>query len=243
MKFTWMIRHVLAVLALVVVSVTGFEAASAADAKQSRLLKPGVAANLYGQTFEAISGSSQRDRQTQDRIARVQAERLSTGNRDTVQPSVSLKPSPPRRSESTTAASSSSPSCQESIDVNLTTQELVATTCGQQFITTPITSGRPGLRTPTGSFSIFLKEQNVYFYSPWPQGDPNYYPPLFVAYAMEFLDGGYFLHTDPDEPSGAFGPGSQDGPYASHGCVHVPYSVMVKLFSSATDGTPVTIHY
>ncbi|HSP10494.1 MAG TPA: L,D-transpeptidase, partial [Candidatus Dormibacteraeota bacterium] len=107
----------------------------------------------------------------------------------------------------------------------------------------PITSGRPGLRTPTGTFSNFLKEQGVYFNSPWPKGNPNYYPPMFVASAMEFLGGGYFLHTDPDEPLASFGPGSQDGPYASHGCVHVPSSVMVGLFGWAGDATQVRIHY
>lgn len=133
--------------------------------------------------------------------------------------------------------------CGKVIDVDLTTQHLVATACGQVFASTPITSGRPGLRTPTGAFSIFLREQGVYFHSPWPKGNPNYYPPMFVAYAMEFLGGGYFLHTDPDEPIGSFGPGSQDGPYASHGCVHVPTSVMVGLYAWAGAGTRVVIHY
>lgn len=131
----------------------------------------------------------------------------------------------------------------KSIDVNLTTQELVATECGRVFLSTPITSGRPGLRTPTGSFAIFLKEQDVFFYSPWPQGDPNYYPPMFVAYAMEFLTGEFYLHTDPDEPASAFGPGSQNGPYASHGCVHVPTDVMARIYAWADNGTSVTTHY
>ncbi len=135
------------------------------------------------------------------------------------------------------------PGCGRSIDVNLTTERLVASECGQVVIATAITSGRPGLRTPTGAFQVFLKERNVYFYSPWPAGDPNYYPPMFVAYAMEFLGGGYFLHTDPDEPAGAFGAGSQNGAYASHGCVHVPIAAMASLYSWATGGTPVDIHY
>lgn len=141
------------------------------------------------------------------------------------------------------SGSPSAPRCGKVIDVNLTTQRLDASECGHAFISTPITSGRPGLRTPTGNFTIFFKERDVYFYSPWPSGDPNYYPPMFVAYAMEFLDGGYFLHTDPDEPAAAFGPGSQNGPFASHGCVHVPYSAMVALFGWADGGTTVTVHY
>jgi lipoprotein-anchoring transpeptidase ErfK/SrfK len=131
----------------------------------------------------------------------------------------------------------------KTIDVNLTTQHLVATSCGEIFVATPITSGRQRLRTPTGIFYVLVKERDVMFNSPWPEGDDDYYPPMLVAYAMEFLDGGYFLHTDPDEPLSAFGPGSQNGPYASHGCVHVPASVMASLYGWADEGTIVTIHY
>ncbi len=155
-------------------------------------------------------------------------------------PATSRSSAAPRSAATGTGTAAS---CNKLIEVNLSTQQLVAYECTHEVLATPITSGRPGLRTPTGNFTIFLKEQNVYFYSPWPQGDPNYYPPMFVAYAMEFLDGGFFLHTDPDEPASGFGPGSQDGPYASHGCVHVPYSVMATLYSWAADGAAVSIHY
>lgn len=133
--------------------------------------------------------------------------------------------------------------CGRSIDVDLTTQRLVATDCGRVFVSSAVTSGRAGLRTPTGEFTVLDKEQDVTFVSPWPEGDPNYYPPMPVAYAIEFLDGGYFLHTDPDEPVGAFGRGSEDGPYASHGCVHVPTEVMARLYGWTGDATTVTIHY
>ena len=149
----------------------------------------------------------------------------------------------PAQQDVAPVTSAAAADCGKTIEVNLTTQQLVATACGTVVLSSPITSGRPGLRTPTGTYSILLKEQNVTFNSPWPVGDPNYYPPMPVAYAIEFLDGGYFLHTDPDEPSGAFGPGSEDGPYASHGCVHVPMQAMVSLYSWADGGTRVTIHY
>jgi hypothetical protein len=128
------------------------------------------------------------------------------------------------------------------VDVNLTRQALVASACGRVFTSTRITSGRPGLRTPTGAFTIFAKKRNVYFVSPWPRGNPNYYSPMFVAFAVEFLRG-YYLHTDPDQPNGTFGAGSQNGPYASHGCVHVPYTAMVAIYAWAGPGTVVRIHY
>ncbi|HEX9363947.1 MAG TPA: L,D-transpeptidase [Candidatus Dormibacteraeota bacterium] len=129
------------------------------------------------------------------------------------------------------------------VDVNLTRQALVASACGRVFTSTWITSGRAGLRTPTGTFVVFKKKRNVYFISPWPRGNPNYYPPMHVAYALEFLKGGFYLHNDPDQPITAYGPGSQNGPYASHGCVHVPYPAMVALYAWAGHGTVVRIHY
>jgi len=129
------------------------------------------------------------------------------------------------------------------IDVDLSTQELVAEAGGQVVLITPITSGMPGLRTPTGCFSIYRKLTNTVFTSPWPPGSQYYYSPMQVAYAMEFLGGGFFLHTDPNEPDSAFGPGSEDGPDASHGCVHVPLDVMTQLFPWTPYGTVVYIHY
>ena len=86
------------------------------------------------------------------------------------------------------------------------------------------------------------KETNVTF-TPLASDPADWYPPMFVAYAMEFLSGGWFLHTDPDEPTSAFGPGSENGPCDSHGCVHVPIDVMTQLFPWAPTGTAVYIHY
>jgi len=51
------------------------------------------------------------------------------------------------------------------------------------------------------------------------------------------------LHTDRDEPASGFGPGSEDGAYAGHGCVHVPYAVMVDLYPQVSTRSSVTIHY
>lgn len=141
------------------------------------------------------------------------------------------------------APTAARPGCGHLVDVDLSTQTLVASSCGTVYLSSPITSGMPGLRTPTGSFPIFLKQRNVTFYSPWPRSSRYYYPPMFVAYAAEFAGGGYYLHTDPEEPLSAFGPGSQDGPYASHGCIHVPSEIMASLYAWAPFGTHVVIHY
>ena len=150
---------------------------------------------------------------------------------------ITLLPTPPP------VVSHPTSSCAYLIEVNLSTQSLTASHCGSVYLSSPITSGMAALRTPTGNYSIFQKVHNTYFYSPWPKGSPYYYSPMFIAYGMEFAAGGYYLHTDPLEPAGAFGPNSQNGPYASHGCIHVPLSVMASLYSWAPYGTRVSIHY
>jgi lipoprotein-anchoring transpeptidase ErfK/SrfK len=107
---------------------------------------------------------------------------------------------------------------------------------------TPVTTGRPQLRTPTGRFSIFYKKTPFTFISPWPPSSPFYYFPSPVSWVMEFAGGGYFIHDAPWESSGSYGPGGEDNlAAASHGCVHTPGSVMQWAFSWTPVGTPVVI--
>jgi hypothetical protein len=128
------------------------------------------------------------------------------------------------------------------IDVDVTTQSAVffddGCIAGQALVTT----GRPGLRTPTGTFRIYAKYSPITLISPWPQSSPYYYSPEKAEYAMEFLRGGFFIHDAPWEPSSGFGPGSQNGPDASHGCVHMPTPTMAWLYAWSPIGTTVIIH-
>jgi lipoprotein-anchoring transpeptidase ErfK/SrfK len=103
-----------------------------------------------------------------------------------------------------------------------------------------VTTGRPALPTPVGSYHILFRASPFTFNSPWPPGSPYWYPPTPVTWAMDFYDGD-FLHDDPPEPSNAFGAGSNDGPYASHGCVHVPHSAMAFLYNWLPVGSQVVI--
>ena len=47
------------------------------------------------------------------------------------------------------------------------------------------------------------------------------------------------LHDDPGEPASAFGAGSNNGPYASHGCIHVPHDAMAFLYGWLPVGATV----
>ena len=111
-----------------------------------------------------------------------------------------------------------------------------------------ITTGRPELQTPRGSYQVEQKLQSVMFYSKWPPGSPYYYAPAFVNYALRFLGTDFFLHDY--SPRKFYGPGTNDwhtnpdgaSETGSHGCVEVPLNNMQWLFTWATLGTPVVIY-
>lgn len=128
------------------------------------------------------------------------------------------------------------------ITLSLSLQEMVFYQDGCVVQATPVSTGRPELRTPTGSFQIFYKQSPFTFISPWPKESPFYYFPSDANWVMEFADGGYFIHDAPWEDPNAYGPGSEDNfDSASHGCVHVPSPVMQWAYSWTDEGTPVNI--
>jgi len=139
-----------------------------------------------------------------------------------------------------TAPQRSTGASAKAVVVRLEAQTLTAYSNGKPILHTPVTTGRPTLPTPVGSYRIEARYSPFTFRSPWPPGSPNWYPPTPVNWAMPFY-GGDFLHNDPGEPASAFGRGSEDGPYASHGCVHVPNAVMAFLFHWLPIGATVIV--
>ncbi len=127
------------------------------------------------------------------------------------------------------------------IVVHLAAQTLTAYDNGTQVLETPVTTGRKGLRTPLGIDTITGEASPYLFISPWPQGNPYYYPPSEVNWVLHFHSGGYFIHNAPWEPNSVYGPGSENGPDASHGCVQVPYNAMQFLWHWTKIGATVVV--
>jgi lipoprotein-anchoring transpeptidase ErfK/SrfK len=158
--------------------------------------------------------------------------------------------------------------------VSLSRQQLFAYQDGSFAFSILVETGRPELPTPTGVFHVFYKEcsdklwtnnnaptttHNVncpehngdgyaaMFISPWPQGSPYYYYPTHINYALEFKDGGFYLHDAWWHV--AFGPGSNvphqlpDGTWetGSHGCVGMRTPDAEHLYGWAANGTPVYV--
>jgi L,D-transpeptidase catalytic domain len=162
-------------------------------------------------------------------MARLISRHLTSGDRSVIPLAVVRK-----------APSRSGSAAQKAVVVRLGSQTLTAYLNGRAVMTTPVTTGRPALPTPIGSYVVHYRASPYTFISPWPPGSAYYYPPATVTWAMYFFDND-FLHDDPGEPSNAYGAGSQYGPYASHGCVHVPHSVMAWLYDWLPVGAPVVV--
>ena len=135
------------------------------------------------------------------------------------------------------------------IVVNLSQQWLYAYENGQQVFSEAVMTGRPGLETPTGTFHVFAKLSPTTFYSPFPYGSVNWYPPTYINYALEFLSGGFFIHDS--WWHSVYGPGTNVWHYdpvdgwqnGSHGCVAMPLSAAAWLYNWAPIGTTVQITY
>jgi lipoprotein-anchoring transpeptidase ErfK/SrfK len=116
---------------------------------------------------------------------------------------------------------------------------------------TYVTSGKPELPTPTGSFQIGWK-MSPFMFLPL-STDPNN-PLLFeypsqVQYVMEFADGGYMIHDawwrtvyGPGLTYTHLDPGRQEYQEGSHGCVNTPLQFMSWLYLWAPVGTKVIVY-
>jgi len=120
-------------------------------------------------------------------------------------------------------------------------QRLQAYDHGRMVDDSLVTTGRPALPTDIGRMQVVRKSSPWTMQSPWPKSSPFWYPDTKVQMVLWFTNTGEGIHDAAWEPTSAFGPGSPDGPFASHGCVHTPADVMRFLFSWAPIGTPVVV--
>ena len=127
------------------------------------------------------------------------------------------------------------------IIVSLRDQRLVAYDHGRIVVDTPVTTGRPELSTDVGLMHVLSVNAPWTMKSPWHKGTPLWYPDTPVTSVAWFTTTGEGLHDAPWEPPSAFGPGSENGPYASHGCIHLPSAAQATLFAWVTVGTPVVV--
>ena len=128
------------------------------------------------------------------------------------------------------------------VTVSLADQHLIAYDHGRVVVDTPVTTGRPSLPTDVGAMQVLRKDSPWTMQSPWPKGSPEWYPDTQVQMVAWFTKNGEGLHDASWQPAGTYGPGSTNGPYASHGCIHVPAAAETVLFNWVQLGTPVVVY-
>jgi lipoprotein-anchoring transpeptidase ErfK/SrfK len=128
------------------------------------------------------------------------------------------------------------------ITLSLHGQRLIAYDRGRVVVDTLVTSGRPALATDIGAMRIIRKDSPWTMQSPWPKGSPEWYPDTPVRMVLWFTHTGEGFHDASWQPDSTLGPGSQNGRYASHGCVHLPLAAETTLFQWATIGMAVVVY-
>jgi lipoprotein-anchoring transpeptidase ErfK/SrfK len=119
------------------------------------------------------------------------------------------------------------------IVVNLSKQWLYAFEDGAQVFDAPVSTGRDGMNTPSGTFAIYAKlpiqtMRGVLDGVPWVVPDiPN----------VMYINGGVALHGT--YWHNQFGTGAR----LSHGCVNLPLRAAAWLYKWAPVGTPVRVTY
>lgn len=127
------------------------------------------------------------------------------------------------------------------IEVNLSTQTLIAYEGDTPVRTIYVSTGKPGWETPTGTFYIWKRVADETMDSETygvPHDAPGGYYVHDVYYTQYFDDSGDALHANWWSPVDAFG----NYP-TSHGCVGMTTSRAAWLWNWATYGTEVWIHY
>jgi len=113
------------------------------------------------------------------------------------------------------------------IDINLSTQRLTAFSGSTAVFSTAVSTGVPGMATPTGRFSIQYKVPST------TMSGPGYYltgvPWVMGFYGANSIHGAYWHNNF--------------GHTMSHGCVNVPVGNAAWLYSWSYVGMPVVVHY
>jgi lipoprotein-anchoring transpeptidase ErfK/SrfK len=117
------------------------------------------------------------------------------------------------------------------VDVNITTQSMVAFEGQTPVFSSKISSGVPRHPTVLGTYRVYAKYRSTLMQGG--QGTPEYYRIPNVPYTMYFYSG-YALH-------GAYWHNNFGHPM-SHGCVNLPVDASKWMFEWAPIGTMVVTH-
>jgi hypothetical protein len=114
-----------------------------------------------------------------------------------------------------------------------------------------ITSGQSDKPTPPGYWHIFIRQSPTKFKSSEPKGSAFWYPDTNINYAMEYRDGGYYIHDSwwrvnygpktnfPHVDSGGDQSFAGNG---SHGCINMQKDEAGWMYANTGYGTAMIIY-
>jgi len=117
------------------------------------------------------------------------------------------------------------------IEIDLSSQYLYLWYGGKRIKRYRVSSGKPGMRTPSGNFKILSKEKNHW--------SVKY--KLYMPYAMRVV-GGVYIHELPYWPGGRREGQWHLGTPVSHGCVRLGIGPAKTVYNFGLIGTKVIIH-
>jgi lipoprotein-anchoring transpeptidase ErfK/SrfK len=124
------------------------------------------------------------------------------------------------------------------LNANLQSHQLTVNVNGADVKSIPITGGKPGFESRSGTKVVMEKlskvrmDANTIGIEP---GDPNYYDIPDVQFAMRETNSGEFLHAAP------WSVGSQGRANVSHGCIGMSTANAQWLFNLVKVGDPVVV--
>jgi lipoprotein-anchoring transpeptidase ErfK/SrfK len=119
------------------------------------------------------------------------------------------------------------------IDINLSLQLMGIYSDGIHLGTFKISSGKSGMRTPTGTYQVLRKERNHW----------SHKYKLWMPYSLQFTGAGHYIHELPYWPSGYREGTNHLGIPVSHGCVRLGVGSAETVFNFVDIRTPIVIHY
>lgn len=127
--------------------------------------------------------------------------------------------------------STSSIPMEKTITIDLKKQQLHQTLGGIAFTTFSMSSGKPGMRTPTGTFHVMSKNKRAWSNS----------AKLWMPFWMQFTKVGNGIHELPEWPNGAKEGANHLGTPVSHGCVRLGIGPAKSVYEWTPVGTKIII--
>ena len=121
--------------------------------------------------------------------------------------------------------------------IDITAHRMVVQRNGRTVMSIPITAGKPGFVTRSGTKVVMEKYRTKIMDAATtgtPRGSSNYYR-IKVQYAMRVTNSGEFLHAAP------WSVASQGRANVSHGCVGMSTANAARLYAMSRIGDPVVV--